>query len=102
MRCTARWSSPAIPAVARRLADGEFVSLLGPSGCGKTTFLRAVAGLLPAAGAALSVFGAAASRTLASRSAAGTLRDKGHASLPRRVLREPGTLAGWSSLPDGD
>jgi NitT/TauT family transport system ATP-binding protein len=27
---------------------GEFISLVGPSGCGKTTFLRIVAGLVPA------------------------------------------------------
>ncbi|MEO0915322.1 MAG: ATP-binding cassette domain-containing protein, partial [Pseudomonadota bacterium] len=27
-------------AVAKRLGDGEFVTLVGPSGCGKSTLLR--------------------------------------------------------------
>ena len=30
--------------------EGEFLSLLGPSGCGKTTLMKAIAGILPAAG----------------------------------------------------
>jgi NitT/TauT family transport system ATP-binding protein len=38
----------AVDAVSFDLRAGKFISLLGPSGCGKTTFLRIVAGLIPA------------------------------------------------------
>ncbi|WP_173400603.1 ABC transporter ATP-binding protein [Arthrobacter sp. H20] len=34
---------------------GSLTAVLGPSGCGKTTLLRAIAGLLPAAGGTISV-----------------------------------------------
>lgn len=40
------------------VASGEFVVVAGPSGCGKSTLLRAVAGLIPFAGA-ISVDGVA-------------------------------------------
>jgi NitT/TauT family transport system ATP-binding protein len=34
--------------VSVSISSGEFLSIVGPSGCGKTTFLRIVAGLIPA------------------------------------------------------
>ena len=37
-----------LDAVTVSVADGEFVCLVGASGCGKTTFIRCIAGLLPA------------------------------------------------------
>lgn len=40
------------------VAEGEFVSVVGPTGCGKSTLLNVAAGLLPASGGAVRVFGA--------------------------------------------
>ena len=37
-----------LDSVTVSIADGEFVCLVGASGCGKTTFIRCIAGLLPA------------------------------------------------------
>jgi NitT/TauT family transport system ATP-binding protein len=47
----------AVGGISFAIASGEFVSLLGPSGCGKSSLLRAIAGLLPVAGGALTVAG---------------------------------------------
>ncbi|GAA3459733.1 ABC transporter ATP-binding protein [Saccharothrix longispora] len=48
----------AVSGVDLDIADGEVVALLGPSGCGKSTLLRAVAGLEPPSGGAVSWDGA--------------------------------------------
>ena len=40
------------------VAAGEFVSVVGPTGCGKSTLLNIAAGLLPASGGDVRVFGA--------------------------------------------
>ena len=48
----------AVSRVDLDIADGEVVALLGPSGCGKSTLLRAVAGLEPPSGGAVSWDGA--------------------------------------------
>jgi NitT/TauT family transport system ATP-binding protein len=37
-----------LDAITVSVADGEFVCLVGASGCGKTTFIRCIAGLIPA------------------------------------------------------
>jgi NitT/TauT family transport system ATP-binding protein len=37
-----------LDAITVSIADGEFVCLVGASGCGKTTFIRCIAGLIPA------------------------------------------------------
>jgi NitT/TauT family transport system ATP-binding protein len=47
----------AIESVSFDLAAGKFISLLGPSGCGKTTFLRIVAGLMPATSGVVQING---------------------------------------------
>jgi thiamine transport system ATP-binding protein len=49
---------PAVVDVSLDLADGQVLAVLGPSGCGKSTLLRAVAGLEPLTGGAVSWDGA--------------------------------------------
>ena len=43
--------------VSFSLVQGEFVGMLGPNGAGKTTLMRALLGLIPAAGGAIRVLG---------------------------------------------
>ena len=45
----------AVNGVSFDVARGEHVTLLGPSGCGKTTTLRAIAGLEPPSGGAITI-----------------------------------------------
>src|SRR5215471_4604964 len=47
----------AIEDITFDLQVGKLVTLLGPSGCGKTTFLRIVAGLIPASGGTVEING---------------------------------------------
>ncbi len=47
----------AIESVSFNLRAGHLASLLGPSGCGKTTFLRIVAGLIPATSGVVQING---------------------------------------------
>jgi NitT/TauT family transport system ATP-binding protein len=47
----------ALTDVALDVMQGEFVALIGASGCGKTTLLNVVAGLVPAAGGAVTISG---------------------------------------------
>ena len=44
------------------IAEGEFVCLVGASGCGKTTFIRCIAGLLPAEEGVIRIDGKAVTR----------------------------------------
>jgi zinc/manganese transport system ATP-binding protein len=66
------------------IARGEFIGVLGPNGAGKTTLMRAILGLLPAAGGTVRVLGQPARRGNAqvgympqTRSAAAALRLSG-------------------------
>jgi len=47
----------ALQPTSLQIDKGEFVSILGPSGCGKTTFLKIVAGLIPASAGRVSIAG---------------------------------------------
>ncbi len=47
----------AIENISFDLEVGNLVTLLGPSGCGKTTFLKIVAGLIPASGGTIQING---------------------------------------------
>ncbi len=53
----------AVDDVSLELASGQVLAVLGPSGCGKSTLLRAVAGLEPLSGGAISWDGADLSGT---------------------------------------
>jgi NitT/TauT family transport system ATP-binding protein len=50
-------ANTAIDGVTLEIAAGTFVSLVGPSGCGKSTLLNLIAGLMPASGGRIDVFG---------------------------------------------
>jgi NitT/TauT family transport system ATP-binding protein len=51
-----------LDAITVSIADGEFVCLVGASGCGKTTFIRCVAGLIPAEEGAIRIDGKVVTR----------------------------------------
>ena len=57
----------ALEAFSFRLGEGEALGLVGESGSGKSTVLRAVMGLIPAAGGRISLSG----RPVATAAAAG-------------------------------
>jgi zinc/manganese transport system ATP-binding protein len=48
--------------VSFAVEPGEFVAVMGPNGAGKTTMFRAILGLVPVAGGAISVLGAPPTR----------------------------------------
>ncbi|SHI50996.1 putative spermidine/putrescine transport system ATP-binding protein/thiamine transport system ATP-binding protein [Nocardiopsis flavescens] len=50
-------STAAVRGVSLDVAPAETVAVIGPSGCGKSTTLRAVAGLVPVSGGAVSLAG---------------------------------------------
>ncbi|GAA1993078.1 ABC transporter ATP-binding protein [Isoptericola halotolerans] len=52
-----RTGTTAVDGVSLDVAAGEVLALLGPSGCGKSSLLRAVAGLEPVAGGAVTFDG---------------------------------------------
>ena len=58
---------PVLSDVDLDIVPGEFLGIVGPSGCGKSTLLKAFAGLVPARGGAVSVFGEPLNRHSAHR-----------------------------------
>lgn len=56
---------PVLRDVTLDIAPGEFLGIVGPSGCGKSTLLKAFAGLVPARGGGVRVFGAPLTRRTA-------------------------------------
>jgi sulfonate transport system ATP-binding protein len=50
-------ANTAVEGVTMDVAPATFVSVVGPSGCGKSTLLNIIAGLLPASGGRVEVFG---------------------------------------------
>ena len=60
---TKNFGRPAVDGLDLSIAAGEFYALLGPNGAGKTTTLRLVAGLLPADGGDIRIFGIDARRS---------------------------------------
>ncbi len=48
---------PVLRGIDLRVDAGELVAILGPNGSGKTTLLRAIAGTIPLAGGAVTLFG---------------------------------------------
>jgi len=48
--------------VSFTIEEGEFIGVLGPNGSGKTTLMRAILGVIPAAGGSVRVFDAAVRR----------------------------------------
>lgn len=52
-RRQAAGTPPAVEGVNAEIRAGEFVGIIGPSGCGKSTLLKAVAGLIPLSGGAV-------------------------------------------------
>jgi len=60
---TKSFGRPAVDRLDLSIAAGEFYALLGPNGAGKTTTLRLVAGLIPADGGDIRIFGIDARRS---------------------------------------
>jgi ABC-type Mn2+/Zn2+ transport system ATPase subunit len=50
-------SRPAVKQVCLRVTPGTRVALVGPNGAGKSSLLKAIAGLLPASGGSLRIYG---------------------------------------------
>ena len=64
-------SSIAVKDLDLDIRKGELLALLGPSGCGKTTTMRAIAGLMPAAGGRITLDGVDITRVSANKRAVG-------------------------------
>lgn len=54
-------SSAALDDITLDVSSGDYVGLVGPNGSGKSTLIRAVLGLIPLQGSAISLFGTAIS-----------------------------------------
>jgi manganese/iron transport system ATP-binding protein len=95
-------AEPVLTGVTGRVEAGQVVALIGPNGAGKSTLLKAVLGLVPVVGGAISVLGrspAAARRDVGYVSQADTLDPQFPVSVAQVVLMGRYRQVGWLRRP---
>jgi len=93
--CAARGGAVIVGPLDFTLASGEALLLTGANGAGKSTLLRTLAGLLPPAGGALSVEGAAATDGEPARRLSEVAHFLGHRNAMKPSLSVGANLRFW-------